>query len=187
MPISDFIKAHGIIFSVSRHGNAVGTETGLNNYDKLRGKNYINFYPSADVAVGDVLTSPDGRKVYAYDTTVLYVNGVAQSLDVYYMTEKEMSDEGNAQQTVFNIGTATNSVIGNGNSVSMTISGMREKASRDGGADEAALQEIISLLEKIISGQEPPRKGLLGKFSACLERNSWISSAIASAILGWLL
>ena len=187
MAVSDFIKMHGVPFSVVRNGSVIGTENGLDNYDQLRGRRYINFSPSVDIIEGDTLIFPDGKKVYVRETNVLYVHKSAQSLDAYYQTEQEVSDENSNRKTVFNIGTATNSVIGNGNSVSMTIPEMRENARRVGGSDEATLQEIISLLEKIISGQESPRKGLFGKFSACMERNSWISSAVASAVLGWLL
>ena len=88
---------------------------------------------------------------------------------------------------VFNIGTVTNSVVGNNNTVSITIPEMRSRVEQEGGADKETLQEIISLLEKILAGQESPKKGLFRKFSDCMERNSWITGAIASALLGWLL
>ena len=89
--------------------------------------------------------------------------------------------------TVFNIGSVTNSVVGNNNTVTISIQEMRDRAEQEGGTDKEALQEIISILEKILAGQETPKQGLFKKFSACMERNSWITGAIASALLGWLL
>ena len=98
-----------------------------------------------------------------------------------------MEESSQSGSTVFNIGTVTNSVVGNNNTVSFSIQEMRSKAEQEGGADKEALQEIISILENILTGQEAPKQGLFKKFAACMERNSWITGAIASALLGWLL
>lgn len=106
---------------------------------------------------------------------------------MYYQKTPIRENPSHQSQTIFNIGTVTNSVIGNNNSVSVSIQEMKERAERDGGNDKEALQEIISILEKIIAGQEMPKQGLLSKFGACMERNSWITGAIASALIGWLI
>lgn len=52
--------------------------------------------------------------------------------------------------------------------------------------DKEELQQIINLLEMVLNNQVPAQKGLLSKFSAVLERNSWITGSIASALLSWL-
>lgn len=184
MPFSDFIKANGIPFVVRRGGVIVATEQGLDNNEN--GKNYIGFFPEADVKDGDELVFPDGRVIYVYDVAPLYVGKSINLLRAFYKTKNEMAAEATHSQTVFNITSATNSVIGNFNSVTMTIREMREKAEHDGGADKAELQEIISILEKILVGQQPPQKGVFQRFSNCMERNSWITGAIASAVVGWL-
>lgn len=187
MPVSDFIKIHGVSFSVARNRENVSIEKGLPNYDKMRGKDTINFLPTVDIKEGDALTFPDGRTVYVSEISTEYYNGAANYLTVYYQKTPNQEPPAPQSQTIFNIGTVTNSVIGNNNSISVSIQEMKERAERDGGDDKEALQEIISILEKILAGQETPKPGLLSKFGACMERNSWITGAIASALISWLI
>ena len=68
----------------------------------------------------------------------------------------------------------------------MPVQEMKSKAESDGGADKEELSEIISLLEKILENKEVPQKGMFAKFSACMERHSWVTSAITSALFTWL-
>lgn len=185
MPIADFIEWQGIPFKISRGNSQVATAQGLKNYDKTKRMDCAQFYPNTDIKVGDTLTMPDGKTVYVCDTDVLYWDGKAEALTAFYTTNPVASPEPTV--TVFNIGSVNNSVVGNNNHVTMTIQEMRAKAAQEGGADKEELQEIISILEKLVSGQEPPKKGLLARFSGSMERNSWITNAIASAIIGWLL
>lgn len=184
MPFSDFVKAHGIPFKIKRGGADVKTEYGLDNIED--NKRYVGFYPGVDVRAGDLLEFPDGRAVQVYDVSPFYFGCSADFIRAYYKTKQEMEADAQHGQTVFNISAATNSVIGNYNSVSMSIPEMRSKAAAEGGPDRDELQEIISMLEKILAGQESPRKGLLSRFSGCMERNSWVTGAVASAIIGWL-
>ena len=187
MPIGDFIKTHGVNFLVARNKETVSTEKGLPNCDKMRGKDAITFLPTVDIKEGDSLTFPDGRTVYVSEISTEYFNGVANYLTVYYQKTPNPEPPVPQSQTIFNIGTVTNSVIGNNNSVSVSIQEMKERAERDGGDDKETLQEIISILEKILAGQETPKPGLLSKFGACMERNSWITGAIASALINCLI
>ena len=187
MPVGDFIKIHGVSFSVARNKENISIEKGLPNYDKMRGNDTINFLPTVDIKEGDALTFPDGRTVYVSEILTEYFNGAANYLTVYYQKTPNPEPPVPQLQTIFNIGTVTNSVIGNNNSVSVSIQAMKERAERDGGSDKEALQEIISILEKILAGQETPKPGLLSKFGACMERNSWITGAIASALINWLV
>ena len=62
MPVSDFIKTHGLSFSVERNGEKVSIEKGLPNFDKMRGENTINFLPTVGIKEGDALTFPDGKR-----------------------------------------------------------------------------------------------------------------------------
>ena len=187
MPVSDFIKTHGVSFLVKRNGEKVSIEKGLPNFDKMRGKDTITFLPTVDIKEGDALTFPDGRTIYVSEISTEYHSGAANFLNVYYQKTPIRENPSPQSQTIFNIGTVTNSVIGNNNSISVSIQEMKERAERDGGDDTEALQEVISILEKILAGQEMPKKGLLSKFGACMERNSWITGAIASALIGWML
>lgn len=187
MPVVDFIKNHGVSFSIIRNGKAFASEKGLTDYDKERNAKCITFLPTVDVKENDTLVFPDGKTVYVFEAFPQYAYGKIEFLKAYYQTKREMEESSQPSSTVFNIGTVTNSVVGNSNTVSFSIQDMRSKAEQEGGDDKEALQEIISSLERILAGQESPKQGMFKKFAACMERNSWITGAIASALLGWLL
>lgn len=53
--------------------------------------------------------------------------------------------------------------------------------------DKEDLQQLLSLLEMLVNDRIPAQKGMLSKFSAVMERNSWITGAISSTLLGWLM
>lgn len=92
---------------------------------------------------------------------------------------------------VFNIQNATNSIIGTQSNVTMnigdTIKKTREQINSSSSTDKEELQEIINLLEKVVNGQTPVKKGLLSKFSDAIQKNSWITSPITSILLNWLM
>ena len=104
MPVGDFIKIHGVSFSVTRNRENVSTEKGLPNYDKMRGKDTINFLPTVDIKNGDALTFPDGRTVYVSEISTEYFNGVANFLTVYYQKTPNQENLSPQSQTIFNIG-----------------------------------------------------------------------------------
>lgn len=91
---------------------------------------------------------------------------------------------------MFNIGNAYGSVIGTQQNVSLnyenSLQAAKEQLESSDSPDKEELQHIISLLEMITRNQLPPQKGLLSKFSAVMERNSWITGTVTSALLSWL-
>lgn len=91
---------------------------------------------------------------------------------------------------VFNIENATNSVIGTQANVTMniehSIQEAKEQINSSTSEDKEELHQIISLLEMVVNNQIPAQKGLLSKFSATIQRNSWIASPITSIFLKWL-
>lgn len=109
----------------------------------------------------------------------------------FYQTTTEHNAKTETATTIFNIETATNSVIGTQSTITMNINNSiqeaREQIDSSNSNDKEELQQIISLLEMVINNQVPAQKGLLSKFSAVMERNSWITSTISSALLNWLL
>jgi len=91
---------------------------------------------------------------------------------------------------IFNIENATNSVIGTQSNVTLNINNViqeaKEQINSNNSSDKAELQEIINLLEMVIDNQIPVKKGLLSKFSDIIQRNSWITSPIASILINWM-
>ncbi len=91
---------------------------------------------------------------------------------------------------IFNIENATNSVIGTQAHVTLNIGSAihetREKIDSSNSEDKAELHQIIDLLEMVVSNQMPVKKGLFSKFTAAIQRNSWIASPLTSILLKWL-
>ena len=52
--------------------------------------------------------------------------------------------------------------------------------------DKEDLKQIINLLEMVVNNQVPVSKGLFSRFSEVMERNSWITNSISSALINWL-
>ncbi len=92
---------------------------------------------------------------------------------------------------IFNIENATNSVIGTQQFVTLNISNAiqktREQVDLSNSDDKPELQQIINLLEMVVSGNVSAKEGLFSKFASVIQRNSWITSPISSILLNWLI
>lgn len=189
--MNTFISRYGISYSVERSGSHIGNCTGLLNIEQSTNKRFISFKVGTDIQIDDWLTNPTGDKYLVTDKEVRHVQRRPHDLKCYVYTEAE--SKRNATQsatTVFNIGTASGSIIGNQNTAILnyndTLQNMKSQISNSDSLDKKELEQIISLLEMIVNNQIPPQKGLLSKFSAVMERNSWITGSISSALLSWL-
>ena len=162
---------------------------GLPNHEQSTSKAYIGFFPKSDVIVGDWLINPSNERFYVKDTITDFFMGEANQLKAYYQTASEVNSS-SSTTNIFNIGTANGSVIGSQSNVILNyneaLQGIKEQVASTPSPDREELQQIVTLLEMVVNNQVPPQKGLLSKFSAVMERNSWITSAISSTLLGWL-
>lgn len=192
MPNLEYLlQEHGLSYSVERNGALVHRSiTGLPNTEKNTGKKYIGFTPGTDIYPNDVLTNPAGETIYITDSQTQFIHQVPYQLKAYYQTKSEKDHSNQIGSPVFNIGTAYGSVIGTQTSVTVnykdSLQATKKQIEDSDSPDKEELQQIISLLEMIVNNQLPPQKGLLSKFSAVLERNSWITGSIASAFISWL-
>ncbi len=192
MPNLDiFLQQNGISYSVNRNDTLIYRSiTGLPNTEKNTGKKYIGFIPETDIQPNDILTNPTGEVIYITDTQTQFIHQEPYQLKAYYQTKYEKAYNTQSNSPVFNIGTAYGSVIGTQQSVTVnytdSLQAVKKQIEDFDSPDNEDLQQIISLLEMIVNNQLPPQKGLLSKFSAVLERNSWIASPIASVLISWL-
>lgn len=188
--IRGFLQRSGVMFSIERKGESPNPEKGLMNREQDTKKRYIGFLPGTKIEVGDWLINPSGDRFFVYDKETTSFAGTPNQLKCYIQTDAEYQTRQNASSTVFNIGTATGSVIGTQSIVnfnySNTISELREQLSESTSPDKAELEKITSLLEMIINNELPPQKGMFSKFADVLQRNSWFASPMMSALLGWL-
>lgn len=190
-PAQQFINDRGIMFKVERNGYVVSELKGLPNRDNPQSPRYVGFMPESDVQIGDWLINPADERLYVSDTVTDFFLQQKSQLKAYYQTVAEHNAKLEKATAIFNIGNATNSVIGMQSIVTMNINSSiqeaREKIASSESSDKEELQQIISLLEMVVNNQVPAQKGLLSKFSAVMERNSWITGTISSVLLNWLL
>ena len=104
--------------------------------------------------------------------------------------KSERKRETNTRALFINIGTAYGSVIGTANTATInyqtSFRELRDRAEAENAPDKEQVQKLIDLVEMIVNEQIPPQRGLLSKFSETMERHSWVTSAVASALVSWL-
>lgn len=186
-----FIETNGITFQIKRNGMVISSILGLPNHEKATSKAYIGVLDDTNIAVGDWLISPVNERFYIKDKISDFAFGELQQFKLFYLTESEYKQKSISQNnTTFNIGTAYGSVIGTQSSVNMnyqhSIQQLQNQVAESNSPDKEQLEKILSTLQLIVDGNIPAQKGILSKFSDVMERNSWITGAIASTLLSWL-
>ncbi len=186
-----FIDKNGIMYSVERNHEQVATHKGLINREQSTNRRYISFHVGTDIQIKDWLISPSGDRYYVTDKETTTFAGQPHDLKCMIQTEEETKQNNNSKATnIFNIGSATGSVIGTQTNVTLnyneSIQNAKEQIAASDSPDKEDLQKIISLLEMVVNDQVTPQKGLFSKFSAVMERNSWITGSISAALLSWL-
>lgn len=186
-----FIDKSGIMYSVERNHEQIASHKGLINRDQSTNKRYISFHVGTDIQIGDWLINPNGDKFLVTDKETTTFGGQPHDLKCMIQTEVEAKQSSIPSATnIFNIGSATGSIIGTQSNVILNyneaIQNAKAQLSTSDSPDKEDLQKIISLLEMVVNDQVAPSKGLFSKFSAVMERNSWITGSISAAILSWL-
>ena len=186
-----FIDRHGIMYSVERNHELIATHKGLINREQSTNRRYISFHVGTDIQIGDWLISPNSDKYFVTDKETTTFAGQPHDLKCMIQTEAEAKQSNDTAATnIFNIGSATGSVIGTQSNVTLnyneSIQNAKEQVAASESPDKEDLQKIISLLEMVLNDQVTPQKGLFSKFSAVMERNSWITGSISAALLSWL-
>lgn len=187
----NFIETRGITFQIERNGKILSESLGLPNYEKATSKAFIGMLEDADVSVGDWLINPHKERFYVEDKISDYAFNEFQQYKLFYLTEAQYeSKKSPSSPATFHIENAYGSVIGTQSNVTLnyndSIRNAKEQIASLDSPDQEELQQIISLLEMMVNNQVPPQKGLFSKFSAVMERNSWITGTITSALLNWL-
>ena len=187
-----FIESRGILFQIERNGTIIDIIKGLPNHEKSTSKQYIGFLPENNVLPNDWMINPNGNRLFIEDVQPSYHFGELQQHKAFYLTETEYKKFNNSNtSTVFNIGSATGSVIGTQSIVNFnytnTISELRDQIKSSDSPDKNELEKITNLLEMVISNELPPQKGMFSKFADVLKRNTWFTNPMMSALFVWLI
>jgi len=192
MIFENFLRMHGIDMRIERDGEIISTIPGLPNRENATNRQYVGFRPGTDIKIDDVVITPANERLYITETQASYFQKRQEEIKAFYITEaeKRRKETEQRQSNVYNIGTAYGSVIGTANTATINYNPnfqeLREKAEFENAPDKEQVQKLIDLVEMIVNGQVPPQKGLLSRFSETMERHSWITSAVASALVSWL-
>lgn len=86
-------------------------------------------------------------------------------------------------------GNVSQSIIGTQDRAELTnnfnSAEVREQIEREGGEDREALHEALSRIESLLNSGEHLERGSLSDFSGVMERHSWFTGAVTSALLGF--
>ena len=189
-PAQMFIQDSGIMYKIERNGSVIAELKGLQNFNKNLSRRYVGFMPGSDVQSGDWIISPANERFFVVDRITSFAFGEESELQAYFQTAVEKKSETESATNIFNIGNVTNSIVGTQSGFTMNINSpfqeAREQIDSSDSDDKEELHQIIDLLENALNNQTPVKKGLLSKFSAAMQRNSWITGTISSLLLKWL-
>lgn len=185
-----FFDVHGIPMKIERDGKIIGDTIGLPNHEKATGKAYIGFRPGTDVAANDVAINSAGDRYHITATEASYFKKELQQIKAFYLDKSEYLSRQQAG-TTYNIGVAYGSVIGTGNAATINcqsnIAELRQLVEKEDAPDREQMNKLLDLLQMVIDNQVPVQKGLFARFSSVMEKHSWLSSAVASTLLTWLM
>lgn len=188
-PFPILLNQMGQVFQIERNGEIIHSLKGLINRENDTKRNYIGFMPESDVKTGDWIINPVNERFYIEETFTAFDRKYPLELRAFTISESKYKSNHN-MPVAFHIQNAYGSVIGTQSVVNMnyndSIKLAKEQIANSNPADKTELEQIINLLEMIVNNQVPPQKGIFSKFSDIMERNSWITSSISSALLGWL-
>lgn len=176
-----------IDFDVYRNSKLICTAPGLKNTENGTNRKMIEFFPQIKIQIGDVLVN-SGIHYYIVDIDTQTWQGQISAIKAYYQTTPPVEHQQNS--TVFNIGSASNSIIGNQqsaiiNNSSFNIDDLKEMIELYGANDKQQLYELTSLLQQSLQ-KDDFHKGKLSKFSNLIAKHSWLPLAIAQVISAFL-
>lgn len=183
-PLNHF-RNRMIDFEVYRDSQFLTTLKGLKN--SYEGKVFIEFFPGVDIQIGDILVNSN-IKYYIIDIDTQTWMGEISAIKAFYQTKPPV--EHNSSPTVYNIGSASNSIIGNQqqailNNSNFNIEDLKQLIELYGGNDKQELYELSTQLQQLLDIDDF-HKSKLSKFSNLISKHSWLPLAIAQIISAFI-
>lgn len=173
-----------IDFEIYRNSQLLSTTKGLKN--SWEGKVFIEFFPDVDIQIGDILINSN-IKYYIIDVDTQTWMGQISAIKAFYQTKPPVE---NNNSITYNIGTASNSIIGNQqqailNNSAFNIDDLKQLIELYGGSDKSQLYELSSQLQQLLE-EDDFHKSKLSKFSDLIAKHSWLPTAIAQIISAFI-
>lgn len=189
-PFLVILKNSGQSYQVERDGKIIATYQGVSNRTSDTHKNYVGFIPGTDIKPQDWLINLYNERFYVQDVKTTFFMKEPNELKAFILTKVEFENLDNGSNQIYNITNAYGSIIGNQSNFTLnyssSINELRDIVNSSHSSDKEELNKIIDLLEMITNNQIPISKGLFSKFANILQKNSWITSHIASILVSWL-
>ncbi|QSO50830.1 hypothetical protein JZ785_18305 [Alicyclobacillus curvatus] len=192
LDIGEFMRMAGERFSVIRNDEVVGDVQGIRNSEKSPKRNYIGLYPNADVQDGDILRSEVSQELlYVEEASPDVVGGQLFQRKAYYLTERERKQEFKMPSSAtFNIHNSPGSIIGNQQTATLnyntSVQDLMTLIDQHETLDKEELRQLVEQLQAIIEGAEQAKGGILARFADVMQKNTWITAPLGSAIVTWL-
>ena len=187
-PLKAF-KRNMLEYKIYRNSELISSAKGLPNTEQTTAKKFIGFFPDANIQVGDVLCIENSSiKYFIVDIDTSSYQGQIFQIKAYYQTTAPVNSS--PSSTVYNINTATNSIIGSQesaiiNNSTFSIDDLKQLIELNGSEDKQKLYELTSLLQQSLQNDDF-HKSKLSKFSDLVAKHSWLPLAIAQIIAGYL-
>jgi len=183
-PLNSF-RNRMIDFEIYRNSKLISTVKGLKN--SYQGKVFIEFFPDVDINIGDTLINSN-IKYYIVDVDTQTWMGQISAIKAFYQTTPPV--EPIPSSTIYNIGTASNSIIGNQqqailNNSNFSIDDLKQLIKLYGNDDKQQLYELSSQLQQLLDNDDF-HKSKLSKFSDLIAKHSWLPTAIAQIISAFI-
>ena len=190
-PFKMLLNQYGQPYSVERNSQIISELIGMPNHEKATAKAYVGFIPGSDLKPGDWIINSVGERFFIKAVVTDLFMKTPNQLKAFYLTETEFNTQQKTSgTTVFNIGTATGSVIGTQSIVNMnyndSIQDAKKQLENSTSPDKEDLKQIINLLEMVVNNQVPVSTARISRLSEVMVRNSWITNSISSALINWL-
>ena len=173
-----------IEFEIYRNSQLISKVKGLKN--SYQGRVFIEFFPDTDIQVGDILVNSN-IKYYITDIDTQTWMGQISAIKAFYQTNPPAQQNGS---TVFNINSASNSIIGNQqsailNNSSFDIDDLNKLIELHGADDKKQLYELSDQLKTLLE-KDDFHKSSISKFSDLIAKHSWLPAAIAQIISSFI-
>lgn len=176
-------------FDVERNGAIHhAEENAIRNREKQR----VQTSSSADIKPGDwLIAKPSGNRIYVHDIEIIGKGSSLESLVAYYETEDDLQRKkvDSHPGDTYNVETAYGSLFGRQSGDfrldnSFNFGDLYQQIEQNGGADRAALLQMVEEIRAEMDRGEPVEASGLARFSELINRHaSWLASPLAHMML----
>lgn len=184
--LRECMRDNAEVFTIVR-GEITQKAEGVREVDR---REYIAFHPETDVRPGDYLRgTASGDELWVVDVESEMLEGRVVQTKAYYETAAECEERLATQSPTLRIANAPTSIIFRQHSAAVTttwdLRALEKQLEHRGGADSEDLKAFCAALRELLEHRKRIDRGALARFSALMERHSWLATPVAQALLEW--